>query len=136
MPYIAQVAIGQRPELSVFGDDYPTADGTGVRDYIHVMDLVEGHVAALNFLKKTMGWHAINLGTGKGYSVLDMVKVFKKVSGRDVPYKVVARRTGDVPACFADPQKAIKVLSWRATRRLEQMCLGTWNYMQNSSLKK
>ncbi len=134
MPYIAQVAADQRAELKVFGSDYPTPDGTGVRDYIHVMDLAEGHAAALNFLSKNVGWHAINLGTGKGYSVLEMVKTFEKASGRQVPYKVVARRAGDVAACFSDPQKAIEALNWRATRTLDDMCASTWRFQQSQSL--
>jgi len=130
MPYIAQVAAGQRAELSVFGDDYPTADGTGVRDYIHVMDLAEGHTAALNFLSQNVGSHAINLGTGQGYSVLDMVQAFQKASGREVPYKVVARRTGDVAACYAEPKKASELLNWSATRTLHDMCASTWRFQQ------
>jgi UDP-glucose 4-epimerase len=134
MPYIAQVAVGQRAELKVFGSDYPTSDGTGVRDYIHVMDLVEGHAAALAFLSGTTGWHAINLGTGKGYSVLEMVQAFEKASGRQVPYKVVARRAGDLAACYADPQKASEVLSWRATRTLDDMCASTWQFQQSQGL--
>lgn len=131
MPYIAQVAAGQRVELSVFGDNYPTADGTGVRDYIHVMDLAEGHAAALAFLSRTTGWHAINLGTGKGYSVLDMIQAFEKASGRRVPYKVVARRAGDVAACHSDPHKASEALNWRATRTLDDMCASTWRFQQS-----
>ena len=131
MPYIAQVAAGQRAELNVFGDDYPTADGTGVRDYIHVMDLAEGHEAALGFLSQTTGWHAFNLGTGQGYSVLDMVLSFEKASGRRVPYKIVARRAGDVAACYADPKKASERLSWHATRTLDDMCSNTWRFQQS-----
>ncbi len=131
MPYIAQVAAGQRAELSVFGADYPTADGTGVRDYIHVMDLAEGHAAALAFLSVTTGWHAINLGTGKGYSVLDMVQAFENASGQQVPYKIVARRAGDVAACYADPKKASEALNWRATRTLDDMCASTWRFQQS-----
>ncbi|MBM4128295.1 MAG: UDP-glucose 4-epimerase GalE [Nitrospira sp.] len=134
MPYIAQVAAGQRAELSVFGDDYPTADGTGVRDYIHVMDLAEGHAAALAFLSVTTGWHAINLGTGKGYSVLDMVQAFENASGQQVPYKIVARRAGDVAACYADPKKASEALNWRATRTLDDMCASTWRFQQSQRL--
>lgn len=134
MPYIAQVAAGQRVELSVFGTDYPTADGTGVRDYIHVMDLAEGHSAALGFLSRTSGWHAINLGTGKGYSVLDMIQGFEKVSGRQVPYKIVGRRSGDVAACYSDPKKANEALNWRATRTLEDMCASTWRFQQSQRL--
>lgn len=134
MPYIAQVAAGQRAELSVFGGDYLTADGTGVRDYIHVMDLVEGHAAALGFLARTTGWHAINLGTGKGCSVLDMIQAFEKASGRKVPYKIVARRAGDVAACYADPRKASEALNWRATRTLDDMCTSSWRFQQSHSL--
>lgn len=130
MPYIAQVATGQRPCLSVFGGDYPTEDGTGVRDYIHVMDLVEGHAAALNFLSQTPGWHAINLGTGQGYSVLDMVQAFEKASGCEVPYQIVARRAGDVAACYANPTKASECLNWRAIRSLGDMCASTWRFQQ------
>ena len=134
MPYIAQVAAGQRAELSVFGDDYPTADGTGVRDYIHVMDLAEGHAAALGFLSQTTGWHAINLGTGNGYSVLEMVQAFEKASGREVPYEIVARRAGDVAACFADPKKASELLNWTAKRSVEEMCGSTWLFQQRANL--
>jgi UDP-glucose 4-epimerase len=130
MPYIAQVAAGQRAELSVFGNDYPTADGTGVRDYIHVMDLAEGHAAALGFLFQTTGWHAINLGTGTGYSVLDMVQAFEKASGCQVPYQIVARRAGDVPACYANPNKAGECLNWRSMRSLNDMCASTWRFQQ------
>ena len=131
MPYIAQVAAGQRAELSVFGGDYLTPDGTGVRDYIHVMDLAEGHAAALGFLSQATGWHAINLGTGKGYSVLDMIQAFEKTSGRQVPYKIVARRAGDVAACHSDPQKASEALNWRAIRTLDDMCASTWRFQQS-----
>ncbi len=134
MPYIAQVAAGQRAELSVFGDDYPTADGTGVRDYIHVMDLAEGHAAALAFLSQATGWHAINLGTGKGYSVLDMIQAFEKASGQQVPYKIFARRAGDVAACYADPHKASGALNWSATRTLDDMCASTWRFQQSQRL--
>lgn len=131
MPYIAQVAANQRVELNVFGNDYPTADGTGVRDYIHVMDLAEGHAAALGFLSQTAGWHAINLGTGKGYSVLELVQAFEKVSGRPVPYKIESRRTGDVAICYADPKKAVESLNWSATRNLHDMCASTWRFQQS-----
>lgn len=130
MPYIAQVAAGQRAELRVFGGDYPSADGTGVRDYIHVMDLAEGHAAALAFLSATTGWHAINLGTGKGYSVLDMIQAFEKASGQQVPYKIVARRVGDVAACYSDPYYASEAFNWRATRTLDDMCASTWRFQQ------
>ena len=133
MPYIAQVAAGQRQALNVFGDDYPTPDGTGVRDYIHVMDLAEGHAAALKYLTQTVGWHAINLGTGKGYSVLEIVQTFEKASGLEVPYKVVARRTGDVPQCYANPQKAADLLGWTAKRSLKEMCESTWRFQHQTS---
>ena len=132
MPYIAQVAAGQREALNVFGHDYPTPDGTGVRDYIHVMDLAEGHAAALYYLSQTVGWHAINLGTGKGYSVLEMVHTFEKASGREVPYKVVARRAGDAAQCFANPQKAADLLGWSAKRSLDDMCESTWRFQRQA----
>jgi UDP-glucose 4-epimerase len=134
MPYIAQVAAGQQAELNIFGDDYPTPDGTGVRDYIHVMDLAEGHVAALDLLRKTVGWHAINLGTGKGYSVLEMVDAFEKASGRKVPYRVASRRAGDVAECYANPAKASQVLQWTAKRSLDDMCASTWNFQKSLEL--
>lgn len=135
MPYIAQVAAGLRPELSIFGCDYHTQDGTGVRDYIHVMDLAEGHVAALNFLSQNVGWHAVNLGTGKGFSVLDMARAFERVSGRQVPYRMVPRRAGDVAECYADPQKASQLLNWTAKRTLDEMCASTWRFQQSVELK-
>lgn len=134
MPYIAQVAAGERSELNVFGDDYPTHDGTGVRDYIHVMDLADGHSAALDFLAKTTGWHAINLGAGKGYSVLEMVGAFEKASGRKVPYHVTSRRAGDVAECYANPQKSQELLRWAAKRTLDDMCVSTWRYQQSVKL--
>lgn len=130
VPYIAQVATGQRPCLSVFGDDYPTEDGTEVRDYIHVMDLAEGHAAALSFLSQTPGWHAINLGTGQGYSVLDMVQAFEKASGCQVPYQIVARRAGDVAACYANSDKASECLNWCAVRGLDDMYASIWRFQQ------
>ena len=132
MPYIAQVAAGQRTVLSIYGDDYPTADGTGVRDYIHVMDLAEGHVAALNFLSQIPGWHAFNLGTGKGHSVFEMLGSFEKASGRKVPFKVVARRPGDIAECYANPQKASAQLKWTAGRTLYEMCVSTWKFQQRA----
>lgn len=135
MPYIAQVADGRRTELSVFGADYPTVDGTGVRDYIHVMDLAEGHVSALKFLSQSKGWHAINLGTGKGLSVLDIVNTFENVSDRKVPYKVVARRPGDIAVCYSDPRKASELLNWRANRTLDDMCVSAWQFQLTQRLK-
>lgn len=130
VPYIAQVASGQRAILSVFGNDYTTKDGTGIRDYIHVMDLAEGHAAALIFLSKKTGWHAINLGTGRGYSVLDVVNSFEMAAGRKVPYAVEARRPGDVAACYADPKKARQLMNWTANRTLHDMCLSAWQFQQ------
>jgi UDP-glucose 4-epimerase len=126
MPYIAKVATGELPALGVFGNDYPTPDGTGVRDYIHVMDLAEGHAAALSFLQRETGWHAINLGTGRGYSVLEMLRAFEQACGHPVAHEVKPRRLGDVASCYADPAKAAAVLGWRATRGIEEMCGSTW----------
>jgi UDP-glucose 4-epimerase len=128
MPYITQVATGKRPELSVFGDDYPTPDGTGVRDYIHVMDLAEGHVAALKALFDKGRGFTVNLGTGHGYSVLDVVKAFEKASGRKVPYRIAPRRPGDAAQCYADPALAREVLGWHATRTLDEMCADSWRW--------
>ena len=132
MPYVAQVANGQRECLSVFGGDYPTPDGTGVRDYIHVMDLAEGHVAALKYLSRSAGLLTVNLGTGRGYSVLEMIKAFEKASGRPVPYAIVARRPGDVAACYADPSLAEKLLGWRASRGIDEMCRDAWHWQCQS----
>ncbi|MFH7320998.1 UDP-glucose 4-epimerase GalE [Desulfurivibrio sp. D14AmB] len=129
MPYVAQVAAGKRESLQVFGTDYPTADGTGVRDYIHVMDLVEGHLAALEYLRRHPGLLTVNLGTGRGLSVLEMAETFARVSGRPVPYRVTARRPGDVAACWADPALAQRLLGWRAQRSVEDMCRDTWRWV-------
>ena len=131
MPYIAQVAVGRRAQLSVFGGDYATPDGTGVRDYIHVLDLAEGHLAALNFLAGHSGWHAFNLGTGQGYSVIEMVRAFEVASGRQVPYAIVARRPGDVATCYANADKARRLLGWQARRTLADMCASSWRWQQN-----
>jgi UDP-glucose 4-epimerase len=129
MPYITQVAIGKLPKLRVFGNDYPTPDGTGVRDYIHVVDLAIGHVAALNRLAGHPGeLVTVNLGTGNGYSVLEMVKAFEAASGRKVPYEIVARRPGDVAACYADPSRAQALLGWKAERGLAEMCADAWRW--------
>ena len=134
MPYIVRVAAGQLKELSVFGNDYNTPDGTGVRDYIHVVDLAKGHVCALNKLdKEGKGLYIYNLGTGVGYSVLDMVKAFEKATGKKVPYKIAPRRAGDIAACYADPKKAKEELGWVATKTLEDMCKDSWNYIEKSS---
>lgn len=128
MPFISQVAVGRREKLSVFGDDYPTPDGTGVRDYIHVVDLALGHVAALRELFHSERSFTLNLGTGRGYSVLEMVAAFEKASGRRVPYEITARRPGDIAVCFADPTKAWHVLDWRARKGLEEMCADHWRW--------
>lgn len=128
MPYVAQVAQGQRARLSVFGGDYPTPDGTGVRDYIHVMDLVEGHLAALDYLRREGGVLTVNLGTGCGYSVLDMVRAFEAASGRPVPYTLAPRRPGDIAACYADPALAERLLGWKARRGIEDMCRDAWRW--------
>ena len=131
MPYIVRVAAGILPELSVFGNDYDTPDGTGVRDYIHVVDLAKGHVKALEKLEKeNQGLYIYNLGTGKGYSVLDMVKAFEKATGKKVPYKITERRAGDIATCYADPKKAFEELGWKAEKTLEDMCLDSWNYIE------
>jgi UDP-glucose 4-epimerase len=128
MPYIAQVAVGRRPHLNVFGNDYPTPDGTGVRDYIHVVDLARGHVKAVERLKAVSGTHVLNLGTGRGYSVIEMAEAFAQASGRAVPYRFAPRRAGDVARCFADPAKAERELGWKATLGLQQMCRDTWRW--------
>lgn len=128
MPYITQVAVGKLEELKVFGDDYPTPDGTGVRDYIHVVDLAVGHLKALERVLSTTGVDAFNLGTGRGYSVLEVVKAFEKASGKKIPYTIVERRPGDVAALYADPTKAEKVLGWRAERGIEEMCADAWRW--------
>jgi UDP-glucose 4-epimerase len=132
MPYIAQVAVGRRPHLNVFGGDYPTPDGTGIRDYIHVVDLARGHVAALNKLQALGGVQTWNLGTGRGVSVLDMVRAFEAASGKKVPYQIVARRAGDVAQCWADPSRAERELGWRAEYDLPRMCTDAWRWQQNN----
>jgi UDP-glucose 4-epimerase len=128
MPYIAQVAVGKRPKLQVFGDDYDTPDGTGVRDYLHVVDLAEGHVAALRHLLGGARSLTVNLGTGRGSSVLELVHAFERASGRPVPYEIVARRPGDVAACYADPALAERTIGWKAKRDLDAMCADTWRW--------
>ncbi|MCF7355040.1 UDP-glucose 4-epimerase GalE [Vibrio sp. CK2-1] len=132
MPFVSQVAVGRREFLSVFGGDYPTPDGTGVRDYIHVMDLSDGHLAALKHVGSKQGLHIYNLGTGNGNSVLEMVNAFEKASGKKVPYKIVDRRPGDIAECWADPAKAEADLQWKATRSLEQMTEDTWRWQSNN----
>ena len=132
MPYVVRVAAGILPQLSVFGNDYNTPDGTGVRDYIHVVDLAKGHVLALNKLEKeNKGLFIYNLGTGTGYSVLDMVKAFEKATGKEVPYKIAPRRSGDIATCYANPKKAKEELGWEATKTLEDMCRDSWNYINS-----
>ena len=128
LPFIAQVAVGRREALNVYGNDYPTPDGTGVRDYIHVVDLARGHLAALEKLATTSEVLSVNLGTGRGYSVLEMVEAFRRASGRDIPYRIVARRPGDVAACYADPTLAERLLGWRAERGLERICRDAWRW--------
>jgi UDP-glucose 4-epimerase len=128
LPYVAQVATGKLARLSVFGDDYPTPDGTGVRDYIHVVDLALGHLKALDYLGSHSGLHVYNLGTGQGYSVLEIVRAFEQASGRSVPYLLTARRPGDIASCYADPEKASKELGWKAERSLAEMCADAWRW--------
>lgn len=128
MPYIAQVAVGRRSELHVFGNDYPTHDGTGVRDYIHVVDLATGHLRAIEYTEEHKGVEAVNLGTGQGYSVLELVRAFEMASGRSVPYVVDPRRPGDIAVCYAEPAKAAKLLKWTARRDLATMCTDTWRW--------
>ncbi len=132
VPYITQVASGKLDQLRVFGDDYPTHDGTGVRDYIHVVDLVLGHLKALDKLKSNPGIVTYNLGTGQGYSVLEMVKAFEKVVGKPIPYSIVDRRPGDIATCYADPTKAQKELGWTATMGLDEMCEDSWRWQSNN----
>ncbi|MFA0064251.1 UDP-glucose 4-epimerase GalE [Vibrio breoganii] len=132
MPFVSQVAVGRREYLSVFGDDYPTPDGTGVRDYIHVMDLSDGHIAALQKVGHESGLHIFNLGTGNGSSVLDMVKAFEQASGTTIAYKIAPRRPGDIAECWADPAKAEAVLGWKATRTLQEMSEDTWRWQSEN----
>ncbi len=132
MPYIAQVAVGKREKLGVFGDDYNTPDGTGVRDYIHVVDLAVGHVKAIGYIFTNPGIDVINLGTGVGYSVLDMVHAFSKACGHDIPYEIQPRRAGDIDMCYADPAKAERVLGWKAERGLEEMCEDSWRWQSQN----
>ena len=132
MPYITQVAIGKREELGVFGDDYDTYDGTGVRDYIHVVDLANGHVKALKKFAPGSGLSIYNLGTGNGYSVLDIVKNFEEASGVKIPYRIVERRPGDIATCYADASKAEKELGWKAERGLKEMCEDSWRWQKNN----
>lgn len=132
MPMVSQVAVGRRDKLLVYGNDYPTPDGTGIRDYIHVMDLAEGHVAALKYCQQNAGLFTANLGTGQGYSVLDVIQTFETVNQCRVPYQIVERRPGDTAQCWADPSFAAKNLGWRAKRDLKQMCTDTWRWQQQN----
>ena len=132
MPFISQTAAGRRDHLNVFGDDYDTPDGTGIRDYIHVVDLAKGHVAAMDYMDKYTGTEVINLGTGTGYSVLDMVKAFEKASGVKIPYVIAPRRAGDVARVYADPTKSRELLGWRAELSLEDMCRDSWNWQSKN----
>jgi UDP-glucose 4-epimerase len=132
MPYVAQVAVGKLACLSVFGDDYPTPDGTGVRDYIHVVDLAKGHLAALASLERRGGLQTVNLGTGRGYSVLEMVRAFEAASGRPVAYRIAPRRAGDIATCYADPALAARLLGWRAEKGLEEMCVDAWRWQSGN----
>jgi UDP-glucose 4-epimerase len=133
MPYISKVAVGSLKELSVFGNDYPTSDGTGVRDYIHVVDLARGHLAALKALSISAGVLTVNLGTGHGYSVLEVIRAFELASGKKVPYKIVGRRPGDIAACYADPSLAKKILGWQAQYGINEMCRDAWRWQSMSS---
>ena len=130
MPFISQTAVGKREYLSIFGNDYDTHDGTGVRDYIHVVDLADGHVKAINKIANFNEVMTINLGTGKGYSVLDMVKAFEKASGKTVPYKIAPRRAGDIAKCFANPSYAKEILGWEAEKSIDEMCEDTWKWQE------
>jgi UDP-glucose 4-epimerase len=132
MPFVAQVAVGRREKLSVFGSDYPTPDGTGVRDYIHVVDLARGHVAALDRLFSKPGGFTVNLGTGRGYSVLDAVKAFEQASGRPIPYAIQERRPGDIAVCYACPDLAYELLGWRAEKDIAEMCADHWRWQENN----
>lgn len=133
MPYLAQVAIGQLPFLQVFGNDYDTTDGTGVRDYIHVMDLAEGHIAALDFVRSCKGLESFNLGTGRGTSVLELLHAFERANGKTVLHRFAPRRAGDVAICYADPAKANNILGWEATRTLDEMCSSAWQFQKQFS---
>jgi len=132
MPYVAQVAAGRRPEVAVFGNEWPTPDGTGVRDYLHVMDLAEGHARALEFLRTHPGLHVHNLGTGQGYSVLEVIAAFAGACGHNIPCRWAPRRPGDIPSCWADPTRANEELGWRATRTLADMCADAWRWQQQN----
>ncbi|MBK0391962.1 UDP-glucose 4-epimerase GalE [Ramlibacter algicola] len=135
MPFVARVATGQLPLVQVFGGDYETPDGTGVRDYIHVQDLAAGHLNALDYCAKAEGWHAINLGTGRGFSVIEMIRAFEKASGQPIPYKIVDRRPGDAASCWADASKAQRELGWSARFGIDEMCADAWRWQQHARQK-
>lgn len=132
MPYICQVAVGRREKLTVFGDDYDTPDGTGVRDYLHVMDLAEGHLSAMDYVKKRKGQFIFNLGTGHGVSVLEMIEAMKSASGKDIAYAIGPRRSGDISTCYANPEKAQNEMNWKATRDLDSMCRDAWKWQSQN----
>lgn len=132
MPYITKVAIGELPRVNVFGNDYDTPDGTGVRDYIHVVDLAKGHIKAIEALENNTGLITYNLGTGRGYSVLELIKSFSTAAGRNIPYKITERRAGDVDICYADPKKANKELNWKAEKGIDEMCRDSWKWQENN----
>jgi UDP-glucose 4-epimerase len=136
MPYVAKVAIGELEEVNVFGDDYDTPDGTGVRDYIHVSDLAEGHLLSLEALQRDGEGHVVNLGTGQGYSVLEMIAAFSRACGHDLPYRIAPRRPGDIATCYADPSKAEALLGFRASRDLDEMCASGWRWIQRGHNSK
>jgi UDP-glucose 4-epimerase len=131
VPYLAQVATGQQPELPIFGDNYDTHDGTGVRDYIHIMDVADGHVAAINCIDQFSGWHTINLGTGRGYSVYEIIKAFENITNRNIPFTIKDRRPGDVAQSYSSPHKAKQLLRWSAKRSLDDMCINMWNFQKS-----
>ena len=132
MPYVTQVATGKLPKVRVFGNDYDTKDGTGVRDYIHVVDLAKGHVAAIRYAQDHTGTEVFNLGTGVGYSVLEIIQTFQKVNGVEIPYEITDRRPGDIAACYADPSKALRMLHWKAEKNLADMCADSWRWQKNN----
>lgn len=136
MPYIGLVAAGKLPQLNIYGNNYPTSDGTGVRDYIHVMDLAEGHLAGLNYLRNHFGWDVINLGAGIGSSVLDLVSTYKRISGNEIPFNVIGRRPGDIGECWAKVDKSYELLEWRAQRSIELSCQDSWRYICANSKRK
>jgi UDP-glucose 4-epimerase len=132
LPYVTQVAVGKLKQLAVYGDDYKTLDGTGIRDYIHVVDLAAGHLKALDAIQNKVGVHVWNLGTGRGYSVLELVRAFEELIDRKLPYRIAPRRAGDIAVCYADPSKASEELGWQATRSLEEMLKDAWHWQQKN----